>query len=371
MNKNHLTMKFLLLILAVLGIFMTGCTPEDVPSRSHDGTGNLVLSFRLEVRGTYYHGEVDNDARTVTVRGIGYGTSVTGVSYALSSGASISPDPETLVGEWPESTEFTVSDGRDEYVYTVSLPDYISMEPGPEGEVLFEDDFEQESSVPDPAVWTYCPPGSSAWSRHMSGSPDQTFIEDGKLVFVAEKVDGVYKAGGVQTQNKEYWGPGTRVEVNARFVKCAQGAWPAIWLMPQNAVYPGWPDCGEIDIMELLNHDDFVYQTVHSHYLDDLGMKDPAPAVTPSYNKDTFNTYAVDLTDDAIIFYVNGQETHSYPNLHLDDESVKMQWPFSCDFYLILNLALGGEGTWPGAIYDEELPARMEIDWVRVSKIGE
>lgn len=248
--------------------------------------------------------------------------------------------------------------------------DAAEKESRPDREVIFEDDFEQDSRVPDPEVWSYCPPGGSAWSRYMSGSPEQAFVEDGRLVLVAEKVNGIYKAGGVQSQNREFWGPGTRVEVNARFVKRAGGAWPAIWMMPQNAVYPGWPDCGEIDIMEQLNHDTFVYQTVHSNYLDDLGIKDPAPAATPSYNVDKFNTYAVDLTDEAIIFYVNGVETHRYPNLHLPDEVQKMQWPFSCDFYLILNLALGGEGTWPGAISDSELPARMEIDWVRVSSAG-
>ena len=46
-----------------------------------------------------------------------------------------------------------------------------------------------------------------------------------------------------------------------------------------------------------------------------------------------------------------------------------MQWPFDADFYLILNVALGGEGTWPGVITDSELPACMEVDWVRVTEL--
>mgnify|MGYP003102371843 FL=1 len=65
---------------------------------------------------------------------------------------------------------------------------------------------------------------------------------------------------------------------------------------------------------------------------------------------------------------MNGATTLVYPNLHLADESVKKQWPFDTSFYLILNYALGGAGTWPGTITDSELPAKMEIDWVKVSQ---
>ncbi len=55
---------------------------------------------------------------------------------------------------------------------------------------------------------------------------------------------------------------------------------------------------------------------------------------------------------------VNGITTLVYPNLHLTDENVKKQWPFDTSFYLILNYALGGAGTWPGVITDSELPAK-------------
>ena len=51
----------------------------------------------------------------------------------------------------------------------------------------------------------------------------------------------------------------------------ATGAWPAFWLLPQDGK---WPGGGEIDIMERLNNDSIAYQTVHSHYTFDLGIKD-------------------------------------------------------------------------------------------------
>jgi len=68
------------------------------------------------------------------------------------------------------------------------------------------------------------------------------------------------------------------------------------------------------------------------------------------------------------VFSVNGVTTLTYPNLNLEDESTKKQWPFCSPYYLILNQAVGGSGTWPGPITDSQLPAIMEVDWVRVTQ---
>ena len=120
--------------------------------------------------------------------------------------------------------------------------------------------------------------------------------------------------------------------------------------------------------MEQLNHDGIVYQTIHSHYKNDLGFTKPVPTKTVPYNKGQFNVFGIEWTPESLTFKVNGATTLVYPNLHLADESVKKQWPFDTSFYLILNYALGGAGTWPGTIMDSELPAKMEIDWVKVSQ---
>lgn len=233
--------------------------------------------------------------------------------------------------------------------------------------VIFEDNFDQSSSIPDTAKWVLCPKGTPAWARYLSESYDQAYVKDGKLVLVGEKINGVYKTGGVKTQGKVEFKYG-KVEVSARFAKSSKGGWPAIWMMPSAPTYPGWPACGEIDIMEQLNHDKIVYQTIHNHYKNTLGNNTPKPTVTAPYNQGGFNVYALDWTKDALTFSINGVVKLTYPNLHLADESVKKQWPFDAPFYLILNQALGGAGTWPGAITDSELPAIMEIDWVRVTQ---
>lgn len=236
--------------------------------------------------------------------------------------------------------------------------------------VIFEDNFDQTGTVPDTSKWVLCTAGTSAWNKYMSASYDQAYLSNGKLVLTGELVDGVYKAGGVRTTGKVDFKYG-KVEVNARFTQTAQGAWAAIWMMPTSPIYSGWPSCGEIDIMEQLNHDSYVYQTIHSYYKNTLGITTPTPTVTASYNVSEFNTYAVDWTHDRLVFSVNGVTTLTYPNLYLENESTQKQWPFDGTFHIILNQALGGAGTWPGAITNSQLPAVMEVDWVRVTQYDE
>ena len=84
--------------------------------------------------------------------------------------------------------------------------------------------------------------------------------------------------------------------------------------------------------------------------------------------------YAVDRTDNELIFYVDGKETWRYKNMELEDEEVQKQYPFTkYDFDIILNFSLGGllndNPTWPGEIVDEDLPGEMWVDWVKVTKL--
>lgn len=243
----------------------------------------------------------------------------------------------------------------------------FNLEREANAQIIFEDNFDQTSRIPDTAKWVLCPKQASAWAQYFSQSYDQAYVQEGKLVLVGEIVDGKYKTGGVQTLGKVEFMYG-KVEVCARFTQSAQGGWPAIWMIPSAPIYPKWPASGEIDIMEQLNHGRIVYQTIHNHYKNTLGNYDPNPSSTAYYNQNAFNVYAVDWTKDSLVFSVNGVATLTYPNLRLADEDVKRQWPFDAPFYIILNQALGGVGTWPGAITDSELPAKMEVDWVKVAQ---
>lgn len=358
--------------MAATGMTISGCSDK----APFEWKNHLLQSFTVQVGDAIYHARIDPSTRRAEIGGIEYGSAIEKVAYRLADGAKIAPDPATRLGKWTGEERFTVTaSDRTSVVYTVVLTAFKAVEPGGEepepGHVILNDDFEQESRIPDPAIWTVCAKGGSNWNKHMSGSYDQTYVDDGKLVLVAELVNGEYRAGGVETMNKLEFTYG-KVEVCARFTKTVQGGWPAIWLMSTvNRAPEGAPSrtAGEIDIMEQLNHDLFVYQTVHNHYKNDLGITDPAPVAEPAYGENAFNVYGVIWTPEAVTFTANGRETLSYPNLHLPDEETKVQFPYHDPFYLILNYALGGPGTWPGEISDPELPAKMEIDWVKITKI--
>lgn len=123
--KIHRIMKHFLLLSTMLFAFLTGCAKEGNPSSDQNGQAeNLLVSFRLESGEKTCHGVIDHSSRTVTFRGILYGESVTGVKVSLAEGATISPDPNTLLHMWPERQVFTVSDGTVSEEYTVILADY-------------------------------------------------------------------------------------------------------------------------------------------------------------------------------------------------------------------------------------------------------
>lgn len=237
-------------------------------------------------------------------------------------------------------------------------------------DIVFEDDFVNTSGIPDADKWVLCERSTSTWARYLSGSYDQAYTSDGSLYLVGEMKDGEYLTGGIETRGKFEFEHG-RVECRARFSKMAQGGHSGIWMMPAPPAEQ-WPKSGEIDIMEHLNHDDVVYQTVHSWYADDMGHKeDPVAQKSVNVNKDDWNIYGVEWTADKITYTINGEKYLEYPNLHLGGEDGAYQWPFDHPFYLILSQSVGGAGTWAGPITDSQLPVVFEIDWIRVLQPSE
>lgn len=240
--------------------------------------------------------------------------------------------------------------------------------PSTEGDVIFYDDFEGTSTIPDTTKWVLCERGSSNWARHLSESYDQAYQKDGSLYLIGEVSGNQYLTGGIETRGKFDFEYG-KVECRARFVRQPQGGHTGIWMMPSPPAEK-WPKSGEIDIMEHLNAEDAIYETVHTWYADDMGNKTPKVQEKVTINNNDWNTYGVIWTPDSITYTVNGTKYLSYPNLHLSDSATgAYQWPFNHNFYLILSQSLGGEGTWAGAIDNSELPAIFEIDWIKVTAL--
>ncbi|MGL5682034.1 MAG: glycoside hydrolase family 16 protein [Marinifilaceae bacterium] len=234
--------------------------------------------------------------------------------------------------------------------------------------LVWEENF--NSTQLDTAVWSKIPRGRSDWNNYMSSYDSLYAVANGNLILrgicnTTQTADTArYLTGGVYTKDKKLFTTG-RIEISARF-NSAQGAWPALWMLPEKAK---WPNGGEIDIMEHLNYDKFVYQTVHTHYTYTLGKTEkPKNHGTAPIAINNYNTYAVDITKDKLSFYVNGQLTFIYPRIPaLESEG---QYPFTDEpFYLLMDMQLGG--AWVGQVNPNQLPVEMHIDWVRYYSISE
>lgn len=230
--------------------------------------------------------------------------------------------------------------------------------------MVWNDEFNSPSV--DTTKWSRIVRGTSNWDRYMDTKREDLVVQSGGEVRMLGVVNPdrtrdtvAYLTGGLWSKGKFSFLYG-KIEIRAK-LQCVKGAWPAFWMLPESGA---WPSGGEIDIMEHLNFDDFIYQTVHSYYTIKLGIKDNPPhGGRGKIDREGYNVYGLEWTEDKLTFFVNGQETFSYPRIQTDKQG---QWPFDTPFYILIDQQLGGRGTWVGEVADEQLPATISIDYVRV-----
>lgn len=214
----------------------------------------------------------------------------------------------------------------------------------PGWKLVWNDEFDRDGK-PEPEKWTPCERGSVDWNNTMSADPRCIAVRRGRLLLSGFANDGKsgepqkFLTGGVTSKGKFQFTHG-RIYIRARF-KSAKGAWPALWLL---GVDGRWPKNGEIDLMEHLNFDDKIYQTVHSEFTQ-RGDKSDAPpkGATTAISKDDFNTYGAEWDSERIVFSVNGKSTFTYPRIPAKGAA---QWPFDQPFYIIMSMQIGG--AWVG-----------------------
>lgn len=228
-----------------------------------------------------------------------------------------------------------------------------------EWQLVWEENFDAPQI--DENVWARVPRGTSDWNDMMSLREDLAYIEDGQLVLLGkvgeEQDETPFVTGGVTSRGKKSFRE-ARVEIRARF-NSAKGFWPALWLMPDMNL-PA-PEYAEVDLMEHLNHEDSVYQTVHSRYTLDGGDLPPKYALAP-IDKEGWNIYAAEIHRDSLCLFTNGVKTLTYPRV--EGAGHQFPWP-DYPFFLILSNQLGG--SWVGPVdAPQELPSKLCIDWIKV-----
>lgn len=230
--------------------------------------------------------------------------------------------------------------------------------------LTWQDEFD-ESGMPDESRWNYevGKIRNNESQYYTKARRENARVEDGMLVIEArkEKYKGAdHTAASVITKGKKEFLYG-RIEVKAK-LPTGVGMWPAIWMLGTNISDVGWPDCGEIDIMENVGFDpDTIHANVHTRaYHHSIGTnKGNRIKVDEPFNE--FHVYAVEWFEDHMDFYVDGQKYFSFKNEHKTND----EWPFDKPHYLILNIAVGG--TWGGrqGIDENIFPQKMYVDYVR------
>ncbi|SDE47703.1 glycoside hydrolase family 16 protein [Kordiimonas lacus] len=207
---------------------------------------------------------------------------------------------------------------------------------------------------------TNCGFGNNELQAYRGGEKNLR-VQDGKLVIEARMGNKVTSAK-ITTQDMPGWIYG-RFAMRAK-LPSGVGTWPAFWMMPKAASYGPWPKSGEIDIMEHVGYNPGqVHGTIHTEaYNHKIGTQKGDFMQVPDA-AEVFHDYAVEWEEDEIRWYIDGQE---YYRIEKEAGDGHAEWPLDHPFYVILNLAVGGD--WGGAegVDKAAFPARFEVDWVRV-----
>jgi len=202
---------------------------------------------------------------------------------------------------------------------------------------------------------------------------DNATVSEGILSITAIHENYLNKTYTSSRINTKYKGDFqyVKVVVSAK-MPSGVGTWPAIWMMPTLAEYGGWPDSGEIDIMEYVGYEeDVIHSTIHTERFNHtLGTQ--IGFSTDIENVETeFHVYELDWYPGHMETYIDGTKTgeFNYAAAFTSAYAYSECFPFDSPFYLILNLAVGG--TWGGSegVDAEAFPTSLQVDYVRIYKL--
>lgn len=198
-------------------------------------------------------------------------------------------------------------------------------------------------------------------------------VSDGTLKIMAKKVGsgqetGDYTSARLNSTREFRYG---RFEIRAKLPEYkGNGLWPAIWMLGNDLSTKGWPQCGEIDIMEYVSYQpNNVHMTIHSkanNHVD--GTEATSGPIVLESAEEAFHTYGLLWSGDYLKFYVDDIENIKFVFLR-PEEYTSDNWPFSKPFYLLMNIAVGGNWGGQQGVDDSIFPAVMEVDFVRVYQV--
>jgi beta-glucanase (GH16 family) len=247
--------------------------------------------------------------------------------------------------------------------------------------LVWSDEFNApDGTIPDTKKWNY-DLGGNGWGNHelefYTDHPQNAQIKSANLVITAQKEPATdkygtrdYTSARIKTQNLFAQAYG-RFESRIKIPK-GEGMWPAFWMLGEDIATIGWPRCGEIDIMENIGKEPAtVHASLHGAAASgtDPRNKKATADLTQIFSlpnnvnlSEDFHLYAVEWEPTTIRFFIDKE---NYATFAKTEWPQNAPWPFDHKFFLILNLAVGGD--WPGPPdANTVFPQQMLVDYVRV-----
>lgn len=228
---------------------------------------------------------------------------------------------------------------------------------------LFWSDEFNTDGAPDPAKWGYdIGTGSGGWGnnelQYYTNRPENVIVQGGllKIKAIKENYSGsAYTSSRLLSKDKFSFTYGT-VEARVK-IPAGVGTWPAVWMLGNTVNTVGWPACGEADIMEHRGSElNKIFGTLH--YPGHSGGNGNGNTIVIANATTQFHIYTLDWSATTIKISVDGQLFHTVAN----SGSI----PFNQDFFLLLNVAMGG--NFGGPVDPAFTNATMEVDYIRVYK---
>jgi len=233
--------------------------------------------------------------------------------------------------------------------------------------LVMSEEFDVDGA-PDPAVWTF-DIGGNGWGnnelQYYTDRPENIVVQNGYLIITAKQENYLganFTSARIKTQNlfSQKYG---RFEARIK-MPLGKGLWPAFWMLGSNIDQVSWPQCGEIDIMEYLgNNPTEVLGTLHAPGVFGGNSLSKRYNLSNSRFDTDFHVFGVEWTEKHINWYVDDVLYSQITRAKVEEEGG--EWVFDNDFFMILNVAVGG--NLPGNPDANTIfPQRMVVDYVRV-----
>lgn len=286
-------------------------------------------------------------------------TATNAVSYVFDFGNGVFQTAANgkVTYKYPTSGNYTVTvTGKSATGHTISQSLAVAVTVALT--LVWSDEFNTDGT-PDPAKWGY-DIGGNGWGNneleYYTNRAENASVSNGTLKITARKESfsgSPYTSARLLTKNKfntKYGKVEARIKLPA-----GAGTWPAFWMLGSNIDAVGWPACGEIDIMEHKGSDENrIYGTLH--YPGRSGGNANGTTMVIQNATTAFHIYTLEWTASNITISVDGSAYYTFNNHNAT--------PFNQNFFLLLNLAMGG--SFAGPVDPAFTTATMEVDYVRV-----